>query len=154
MTSLSARTPAKTEGIVEINEARGIKQVGAVSLIFLTYNKVRDGRPPIKTHTTFKKVYTIASPSPKELFQETLFSVYPDMELRLEFYVSVLQSLVISGETVFNVCGGSKFMYATMVRRRDPFYERSFVKFLALCVEFPGCLRTSVRKYMFTNDRS
>jgi hypothetical protein len=47
--------------------------------------------------------------------------VYPDMELRLEFYVSLLQSLVISGETVFNVCGGSKFMYAAMVRRPDPF---------------------------------
>jgi hypothetical protein len=118
---ISTYVPAKTEGIVEINEARGNKQVGAVSLLFLTYNKVRDGRPPIKAHTTFKKVYTIPSPPPKELFQETLFSVYPDMELRLEFYVSLLQSLVISGETVFNVCGGSKFMYAAMVRCPDPF---------------------------------
>ena len=39
----SIYVPAKTEWIVAINEARGNKQVGAVSLIFLTYNALRNG---------------------------------------------------------------------------------------------------------------
>ena len=111
----STYVPAKTEGIVAINEARGNKQVGAVSLIFLTYNALRHGRAPVKASNTFKKIYSIPHPPPKELLQETLYTVFPALELRLEFYVSVLQSLAISGETVYNVFGGSKFMYAAMV---------------------------------------
>ena len=38
----------KTEGIMAINKARGNKQVGVVSLIFLTYNALRNGQAPIK----------------------------------------------------------------------------------------------------------
>src|ERR1700738_5592790 len=58
----STYVPAKTEGIVAINEARGNKQVRAVSLIFLTYNELRDGRPPIRANNTFKKIYSIPHP--------------------------------------------------------------------------------------------
>jgi hypothetical protein len=107
--------PAKTEGIVVINEHRGHKQVGAVSLVFLTYNQLREGRAPIKASTIFKKIYTIPQPSPKELFQETIFTMDPAVELRMEFYISILQSLTVHGETVYSVFGGSKFMYAAMV---------------------------------------
>ena len=114
----STYVPAKTEGIVAINEARGNRQVGAVSLIFLTYMKARDGRQPIKANSVFKKMYTIPHPPPKDLLQETLYTVLPVYELRMEFYVSVLQSLAVSGETVYNVFGGSKFMYAAMVSPR------------------------------------
>jgi len=39
----------------------------------------------------------------------------PAVELRMEFYVSILQSLIVHGETVYSVFGGSKFMYAAMV---------------------------------------
>ena len=107
--------PAKTEGIVAINKAGSNKQVGAVSLIFLTYNALRRGQAPVKANNTFKKIYSIPHPPPKDLLQETLYTVFPALELRLEFYVSVLQSLAINGETVYNVCGGIKFMYAAMV---------------------------------------
>ena len=129
----STYVPAKTEGIVAINEARGNKQVGAVSLIFLTYNALRNGRAPVKANSTFKKIYSIPHPPPKDLLQETLYTVFPALELRLEFYVSVLQSVAISGETVYNVCGGSKFMYAAMVSSPTNIYERSFVKFMPTC---------------------
>jgi hypothetical protein len=108
--------PAKTEGIVVINEDRGHMQVGAVSLVFLTYNHLREGRAPIKASTVFKKIYTIPQPSPKEFFQETIFTMDPAVELRIEFYVSILQSLTVHGDTVYSVFGGSKFMYAAMVR--------------------------------------
>jgi hypothetical protein len=121
---------AKTEGIVVINEARGNKQVGAVSLVFLTFNQLRDGRAPIKASNVFKKIYNIPHPPPKDLFQETLFTVVPAVELRMEFYVSILQSLTIHGETVYNIYKGSKFLYAAMVSSRSLFYERSFVMFI------------------------
>lgn len=35
--------PYKTEDMTAINEAKGNKQVGAVSLIFLMYNKLKEG---------------------------------------------------------------------------------------------------------------
>ena len=66
---------------------------------------------------TFKKIYNIPHPPPKDIFQETLFTVYPALELRMEFYVSILQGLAMNGETVYNVFAGSKFMYAAMVSR-------------------------------------
>ena len=83
----------------------------------------------MKANNTFKKIYSIPHPPPKELLQETLYTVFPALELRLEFYVSVLQSLAISGETVYNVFGGSKFMYAAMVSSPSN-YERAFVMFI------------------------
>ena len=111
----SAYLPCKTEGITLFNEARGVKQVGTVSLLFLTYNTQRDGRLPIPS-THFSKLYSVPHPPPKDLFQETLYSVYPGKELRLDFYINILQGLTMSGETVYNIFGGSKFIYASMVR--------------------------------------
>ena len=98
-----------------INEARGNKQVGAMSLIFLTYNALRNGRASIKANNTFKKIYNIPYPLPKDLFQKTLYMVFPALELMMEFYISILQGLAMNGGTVYNVFGGNKFMYATMV---------------------------------------
>ena len=102
------------EVIVAINEARGNKQVGAVSFIFLTYNALKNGQAPVNANNTFKKIYNIHDPPPKKLSQETIYTVFPALELRLEFYVSVLQGLAMIEETVYNVFEGSKFMYATM----------------------------------------
>ena len=145
----STYVPAKTEGIVAINEARGNKQVGAVSLIFLTYNSLRNGRAPVKVSTTFKKIYTIPHPPPKELLQETLYTVFPALELRMEFYVSVMQGLAMSGETVYNVFGGSKFMYAAMVSSHPKLYERSFVNVCLMHFMPPQCSLVDRRCHVF-----
>ena len=81
---------AKTGGILAINKARGKKQVEAVSLIFLTYNVLKNGCASIKTNNTFKKIYNVPHLFPKDLLQETLYLVFPALELRLEFYIFVL----------------------------------------------------------------
>ena len=122
----STYVPAKTEGIMAFPEARGVKQVGAICLLFLTLTEERDGRAPIKASTIFKKIYKGPASPPKELLQETLFSVFPAQELRMEFYVTLLRDLCAEGETVYNVAGGTKFMYAAMVSPHHT-YERSFV---------------------------
>lgn len=59
--------PAKTKGIVANNEARGNKQVGSVSLIFMTLNAARHGYAPIKANNMFKKLYIILHPPLKDL---------------------------------------------------------------------------------------
>ena len=86
-----------------------------MSLIFLTYNALRNGRAPIKASNTFTKIYNIPQPPLNDLFQETLYTVFPALELSMEFYISILQGLAMNGEMVYNVFGGSKFMYAAMV---------------------------------------
>lgn len=106
--------PAKTEGIVSINKSRGTNHVGAVSLIFLTYNAHRNRRHPSKRSTRSGRSIASFTP-PKDLFQEKLYTVFFALKLRIEFYVSILQGLAMNGETVYNVFGGSKFMYASMV---------------------------------------
>jgi hypothetical protein len=41
-------------------------------------------------NNTFKKIYNIPHPPAKNLLQETLYTVFPALELRMEFYVSIL----------------------------------------------------------------
>ena len=111
----STYIPAKTEGVTVIQEARGAKQVGAVTLYFLTHKSSPSGRLPVKAHKLFKKVYSLPPPPPKELLEETMFSIYPAYELRMDFYIGVLKALTVMSETVYNVFGGTKFMYAALV---------------------------------------
>ena len=145
----STCVPAKTEGVVANSEYKN-KQVGAVSLIFLTHNKSQHGRPVIKARDVFKKIYDIPTPPPKNLLQETLYTVWPALELRMEFYIAILQALATEGETVYNVFGGSKFMYAAMVSGHCHIYERSFVNEYVL----ENILMYSFVTIQFTNARS
>ena len=107
--------PAKIDGVVAFPEARGVRLVGAISLIFLTLKEERNGRAPIKANNVFKKIDNIPSPTPKELLQETLFTGFPAQELRIDFYVTLLRDLYVEGEMVYNMAGRTKFMYAAMV---------------------------------------
>lgn len=111
--------PAKTEGLTVVQEARGFKQVGAVQLYFLTRKKSSTGRVPIK-HTIFKKMYDLPGPHPKDMIEETMYNIYPAIELRMEFYLDILQRLTTRGDTVYNVFGGTKFIYAALVSHLVP----------------------------------
>ena len=113
----STYIPAKTEGVsVMLDLLEGVKQPGAIGLYFLTHKKSPSGRLPVKASIAFKKMYELPQPHSKDLVQELLNTTNPKYELRMEFYVSVLRTLCITGDTVFNVCGGTKFMYAALVR--------------------------------------
>lgn len=111
---ISTYVPAKTEGLTVIQEARGFKQVGVVQLYFLTCKKSATGRLPVK-HSIFKKMYDLPAPHAKELIEETMYTIYPAVELRMEFYLEILQLLTVRGETIFNVFGGTKVVYAALV---------------------------------------
>ena len=81
----STYVPAKTEGVTVIQEVRGTKQVGAVTLFFLTHKSSPSGRLPIKAQEVFKKIYSLPPPHPKELLEETMFTISPAYELRMDF---------------------------------------------------------------------
>ena len=63
----------------------------------------------------FKKIYSLPPPHPKELVEETMYAIYPAYELRMDFYIGVLKALTVMSETVYNVFGGTKFVYAALV---------------------------------------
>ena len=125
----STYAPAKTEGVTVIQEARGTKQVGAVTLFFLTHKSSPSGRLPIKAQEVFKKIYSLPPPHPKELLEETMFTISPAYELRMDFYIGVLKALTVMSETVYNVFGGTKFVYAALVSIYVTFPSRILCNF-------------------------
>ena len=129
--------PAKTEGVTVIQEARGAKQVGAMPFYVLTHKSSPFGRLPVKAPDLFKKVYSLPPPHPKELLEETMFTIYPTYELRMDFYIGILKALTMMSETVYNIFRGTKFVYVALVSAPMPtlsclplvqFYGRASVK--------------------------
>jgi len=118
----STYVPADYEGMTVMQKARlGVKQPGAVQLYFLTHKKSPSGRLPVKAFVAFKKVYKLEPPHDKDLVEELLYTIEPSYELRMDLYVAVLKTLCVAGDTVYNVFGGTKFMYAALVSRCSPF---------------------------------
>ena len=100
-----------------------MKHVGAIELYFLTHKSPPTGRLPIKANDVFKKVYELSPPHPKKLVQETMYALYPAYELRMDFYIGILKALTGLSETVYNVFGGTKFVYATLVSSMSFFHS-------------------------------
>jgi hypothetical protein len=121
----STYVPVKTEGIAVIEESRGVKQVGVITLYFLTRNPSPSGRLPVKAKNVFKKIHQLPPPHPKELMDEAMYATYPAYELRMDFYVGVLKAVTVMNETVYNVFGGNKFVYAALVSTSIPLHASS-----------------------------
>ena len=51
----------------------------------------------------------------KNLYDEAKCANYPTDKLRMDFYFWILKSLTQRGDCIFNVFGGAKMLYATMV---------------------------------------
>ena len=47
--------------------------------------------------------------------EETMYTLYPAYELRMDFYIGILKALTGMNETIYNVFGGTKFVYAALV---------------------------------------
>jgi hypothetical protein len=163
----STYIPAKTEGITVVQEARGVKQVGAIQLYFLTHKSSPTGRLPIKANDVFKKVYSLPPPHPKELVEETMYALYPAYELRMDFYIGILKAFTGMSETVYNVFGGTKFVYAALVSSMSFFHSspneilRTHVRKISLFHHILGSLqylllgilRPRVRKFYYLKFR-
>ncbi len=119
----STYVPAKTEGMYIMQEAvAGVKNPEAVALMFLTHRNSPSGREPVKAVAAFRRIYSLDVPYPKELYEELIYTINPSWELRLDFYLGVLKTLCMAGDTVYNVFGGTKFMYAALVSFSSPNY--------------------------------
>jgi len=51
----------------------------------------------------------------RSLYDEAKYANYPADELRMDFYLRMMRTLTKRGDSIFNVFGGSKPMYAAMV---------------------------------------
>lgn len=51
----------------------------------------------------------------KCLYDEAKYANYPSDELRMEFYLKMMRTFTRRGDTIFNIFGGSKPIYAAMV---------------------------------------
>jgi hypothetical protein len=52
----------------------------------------------------------------KSLYDEAKYANYPTDELRMEFYLRMMRTLTRRGDFIFNIFGGSKPIFAAMVR--------------------------------------
>ena len=92
-----------------------MKQVEAVQLYFFTHKSSPTGRLSIKANVVFKKLYSLPAPHSKKHMEETMYTIYPAYELRMDFYIGILKALTVINETVYNVFRSTKFVYATLV---------------------------------------
>ena len=51
----------------------------------------------------------------KSLYNEAKYAIYPEQELRMEFYLRIMRVLTRRGDTIFNIFGGTKPIFAGMV---------------------------------------
>ena len=56
----------------------------------------------------------------KSLYDESKYAYYTGHELRMDFYLKVLRCLTRRGDTIFNVYGGTKPVYAALVSLGRP----------------------------------
>jgi hypothetical protein len=95
-------------------------------IFYSTYVPVKtEGRLPVKAKNVFKKIHQLPPPHPKELMDEAMYATYPAYELRMDFYVGVLKAVTVMNETVYNVFGGNKFVYAALVSTSIPLHASS-----------------------------
>ena len=107
----STYIPAKTEGIIVVQESRGSKQVGVVQLYFLTHKSSQSGRLPINSNEIFKKMYSLSTPHPKELVEEILYAMY------LKIVKNSFKILKISKNKLF---------FAVRISKAALFYRRIY----------------------------
>lgn len=54
----------------------------------------------------------------KSLYDEAKYANYPADELRMEFYVQIMRALTRRKDSIFNIFGGTKPIFADMVSSR------------------------------------
>lgn len=93
--------PYKMEGMTAFSKAKGNKQKGGMSLIFLTVNKLRDRRQVIKP-SHFAKLYRCRT-FPNGVVTKYFVFHLPWNELQMEFYVIILEAIAKDREMGYNI---------------------------------------------------
>lgn len=67
--------------------------------------------------TQMEKIFQVPEGlgSSKCMYDEAKYANYPSNELRMDFYLRMMRTLIRRGDCIFNVFGGCKPLYAAMV---------------------------------------
>ena len=68
-------------------------------------------------------MYSLPTPHPKKLIEETMYAIYLTYDLRMKFYIGILKALTGMSETIYNVFEGIKLVYPTLVSSCLPFFH-------------------------------
>ena len=106
---------APAEGAYSRLKDRKTKVVDTICLYFVYKAAFAVGgdNPILKMDKVFQVTEGLGNS--KSLYDEAKYANYTGDELRMEFYLHVLRTLTRRGDTIFNVFGGSKPMYAGLV---------------------------------------
>lgn len=105
---------ASTEGAYTSLMNKKTKNLSLVCLYFVYKAELNVPDHPM---SRMKSVFSIQEGTPMcdGLSEESKYANYPADEFRMEFYLYLLRTLTKRGDSVFNVFGGTKPMYAAMV---------------------------------------
>ena len=108
--------PCPSEGVAHNMEKKN-KQISCITLYFLVKIQRSQSLAGLDPEKDIKSIFKVADGRDKDraLYDESKYVIHTQFELRLDFYVEVLRMFTRKGDTVFNVFGGSKFLYAGMV---------------------------------------
>lgn len=113
--SKSHYNPAPAEGCYASCFNKKTKQCSTVCLYFVFKAAfLNDASHPLHRMEKLFKVPDGLGNSPS-LYDESKYAMYPSDELRMGFYIDIMKKLTSRGDTVFNVFGGTKPMFAGMV---------------------------------------
>ena len=107
---------APAEGAYSTLKDKKTKVVDTICLYFVYKAEFAVGgdNPILKMDKVFQVPEGLGNT--KALYDEAKYANYTGDELRMEFYLNVLRSLTRRGDTIFNIFGGTKPMYAGLVR--------------------------------------
>lgn len=66
-------------------------------------------------------MYDLPAPHPKDMKEDTVFSIHMATKLCMECYLDILRHLIGFGDTMYNAFGNTKFIYAALVNFSYPF---------------------------------
>lgn len=107
--------PAPAEGAYTSLRDKKTKSMGVLTLYFVykaTLLKV-ENHPMSRMDKLFQVPEGLGNS--KCLYDEAKYANYPADELRMDFYLRLMRMLTKRGDSIFNVFGGSKPMYAALV---------------------------------------
>lgn len=121
----SSYEPGSWETLARPQELKKLRDY-MVSLIFL-FKKNKSKSLSDERKAKFKGVFKplcVNKNVVRSVLDEYKYTVETEYELRMDFYIDVLQNAVEKGQIVFNMFGGTKLMYAGLVMNLNSFWLR------------------------------
>jgi hypothetical protein len=115
--SKSHYVAAAAEGAYSTLNDKKTKVVNVLCLYFVYKTELM--KVPNHPLSRMEKLFQVQEGlgSSRSLYDEAKYAIYPEDELRMEFYLRMMRTLTRRGDYIFNVFGGTKPIFAAMVSK-------------------------------------